>query len=282
MSGELATLIYDIIQDIRARHPDRPALVGVSGAQGSGKTTVCKLLEAANRPRFAYFSMDDVYLTRAEREANARELAEIQAELYPYTPPNVLEDMRALLATRGPPGTHDIALARNVVARLNHGMRTKLPRFDKAIDDRAPELTWHRHEGPAEAILIDGWCLGARPAADGPPLNAVEALDKTKLLFARADLALKTHYAAFFETFDAIVYLRPPSWEIVFQWRLQQEEQLLGRALSDDERAKLERFVLHYERITRSMMDGAHIAGWVVQLNEARNVVRVEQKHASA
>ena len=65
-------LIFDIIQDVRARHGDRPALVGVAGAQGSGKSTICGLLEASNRPRFAHFSMDDVYLSKAVREERAR------------------------------------------------------------------------------------------------------------------------------------------------------------------------------------------------------------------
>jgi len=274
-NSQLATLVYDIIQEIRARQPDRPALVGVAGAQGSGKTTVCKLLEAANRPHFAYFSLDDVYFSRAEREENARELVDVHAEIFPTDDTQHFGQVRDMLATRGPPGTHDLALANGLIARLKHGLATPIPRFDKVLDERTPERDWATFQGRPEAILIDGWCIGALPAPVEEALNVIEAQDKAALLSVRSDDALRTTYAQFFRGFDAIVYLRPPSWEIVFQWRLQQEEQLLGRALDDDERAKLERFILHYERITRSMMDGVHMADWVVQLDEARNVVSV-------
>ena len=92
-SSPLPDLIYAIIQDRRARNSERPALIGVSGAQGSGKTSLCQLLEAANRPRFVQFSIDDVYLDHSQR-------AELAARTHP------------LFVTRGPPGTHDIGLAR--------------------------------------------------------------------------------------------------------------------------------------------------------------------------
>jgi D-glycerate 3-kinase len=258
----IPTLIYDIIQNARARHPERPALVGVSGAQGSGKSTICGLIEASNRPRFAYFSMDDVYLTREERQERAR----------------VQE--RPVFAVRGPPGTHDLTLAGGLIARLGKPLPTPLPRFDKAADDRAPEEIWPVFNGPAEAILIDGWCLGALPPPeDGGPMNAVE-MDEDSDGYWRESVrtALAGRYAAFFHAFDAIVYLKAPSWEIVRRWRGEQEEQTLGRALTPAEHAALDRFVMHYERVTRAMLDGAHTAGWIAHLDEARRVVRVEER----
>ena len=95
----IPTIIYEVIQQQRGLAPDRPVLIGVSGAQGSGKTTACQLLEAANRPRYANFSIDDVYLDTQQR-------AELAAQTHP------------LFVTRGPPGTHDIALARCTIDAL--------------------------------------------------------------------------------------------------------------------------------------------------------------------
>ncbi|WP_395645498.1 kinase [Terricaulis sp.] len=262
----IPTLIFNIIQAVRAREPSRPALVGVAGAQGSGKTHWCSLLEAANRPRFAHFSLDDVYLTKAERERLA-------AKLHP------------LFAVRGPPGTHDLDLAYATITALEEakpGVETTLPRFDKASDDRAPRDTWPVYTGWPEAILFDGWCVGAthvEGAAEAPPLNALEAAQDADGEWRRyVEGALTTDYLSFFRGFDAIVYLRPPSWEVVRRWRGEQEEQLLGRALSADENAKLDRFVMHYERLTRSMMAGHHMAKWIVHLDEARNIVRIEER----
>jgi D-glycerate 3-kinase len=85
-------------------------------------------------------------------------------------------------------------------------------------------------------------------------------------------------YQPFFAAFDAMVYLKAPSWEIVRRWRGQQEEETLGRALTPEEHEALDRFVMHYERITRSMLAGHHMARWIVHLDDARNVVRVEER----
>ncbi len=261
MDLALPTLIFNIVQDVRARHPNRPALVGVSGAQGSGKSTVCALLEATNRPRFAWFSLDDVYLTREEREERAR-----------------LQE-RAVFAVRGPPGTHDLTLAGGLIARLGKALKTPLPRFDKARDDREPEEKWPVFKGPAEAVLIDGWCLGALASEDiDDPMNAIEAEDGDCYWRQSVSTALAGRYAAFFHAFDAIVYLQAPNWEIVRRWRGEQEEQTLGRTLTREEHAALDRFIMHYERVTRDMLAGRHSVGWVAHLDEARNVVRVEER----
>jgi len=256
------TIIYEITQQQRALHPDRPVLIGVSGAQGSGKTTACQLLEAANRPRFANFSIDDVYLDTGQR-------AELAARTHP------------LFVTRGPPGTHDIALAHDSIAALMRATpesETLIPRFDKIADKMKPRDDWPVFRGRPEAILIDAWCLGALPVDPSPPLNAVEEEDANGQWREIQNEFLRTTYAEWFAEFDAIVYLQAPSWDIVRRWRGQQEVTLRGRALTADEEAWIDRFIQHYERITRSMIAGGRTAGVVVKLDAARNVLAVEPK----
>src|SRR5699024_680551 len=68
---------------------------GISGLQGSGKSTLAAQLArlAGERGiRAVVLSLDDAYLDHDERARLAR-------------------DVHPLLATRGPPGTHDMALA---------------------------------------------------------------------------------------------------------------------------------------------------------------------------
>ncbi len=254
----VAEIIYGVIQQQRALHPERPVLVGVAGAQGSGKTTVCRLLEMSNRPRFAYFSLDDVYWSKEER-------ADLAQLIHP------------LFVTRGPPGTHDLDLARaTVLALMRAGDESAIPipSFDKVRDEPAVKGEWPIFRGRPEAVLIDGWCLGALAPPVGKPLNAVEAIDSDGVWRKSQGTFLREDYAPFFALFDAIVYLKAPSWEVVRRWRGQQEEQLLGRTLTKAESAKLDRFVMHYEWITRSMTAGGHIADVVVELDEERRVVK--------
>jgi len=138
---------------------DRPPLIAIVGAQGCGKTTLARA--AANRFGAAQISIDDVYLTRAERELLAR-------------------DVHPLFVTRGPPGTHDLVLLQGLIDALSAAGpqdRSPIPDFDKRGDDRRPIADWRVFTGRPSAILIDAWCLGAvaeDAAALARPVNALE------------------------------------------------------------------------------------------------------------
>src|SRR5690606_31539767 len=156
--------LIDLVGELIARcaSSDRPPLIGLTGAQGSGKTTLARA--AAARFGGVQISIDDVELTRAEREALAR-------------------DVHPLLLTRGAPGTHDLAWLDRLVARLSTAGpddETAIPDFDKRGDDRWPPARWRRVRGRPAAILIDAWLLGAtaQPAAAlAAPNNDLERRD---------------------------------------------------------------------------------------------------------
>jgi D-glycerate 3-kinase len=246
-----------------------PLVVGICGPQGSGKSTLVALVErllAARGLKVATLSIDDLYLTRAERARLAREV-------------------HPLLATRGVPGTHDPALGLAVLEALGRRGTTAPPRFDKAIDDRAPKATWPRVEGPVDVILLEGWCVGARPqpvSRLGAPVNALERVedpDGTWRGFANA--ALAGPYAPLFARLDRLVLLTAPDFAVVRAWRGQQEARLRQRlaaegrdpSLAMDE-AALDRFVAHYERLTRWIAeDLPGAADVVIALDEARRPI---------
>lgn len=264
----IGDLLEAIVQEIRSARPTRPALVGIGGAQGSGKSFQCRAFAEAHAPRIAHFSLDDVYLTHAEREFLAK-------------------TRHPLFAARGPPGTHDLDLAKRAIADLNRATeetQSPLPRFDKKTDDRAPESDWPRFTGKPEAILIDGWCMGAVAPVGTPsePINGLEAEDDPHRIWRNHMLApLATQYPIFFRAFDVIVYLQAPSFDIVRAWRTEQEAETLGRPLTLVEVADIERFIQHYERITRAMLAGQHRAQWIVHLDESRAVRSIERRDAA-
>lgn len=263
ISAQLLDLVCDLAAAGAA--PDRPPLIGIAGAQGSGKTTLARA--AADRLGGAAFSLDDVYLTKAERMALA-------AQVHP------------LFAVRGPPGTHDLDLADRTVAALraaDAGSATRLPAFDKLADERAPENAWPVFRGRPAAILIEGWCLGAvgeAPAALAAPVNALERDEDPNAIWrSYADQALSGRYAALFTGFDAIVFLAAPSFDTVLDWRCEQEVGLLGIAPGDlpaARRGELARFIQHFERITRHMLAGGVAATVTVRLDARRGVLAIE------
>ena len=231
----------------QARQEGRPGFtVGICGTQASGKSTLTAVVARLLRDRglaVAVLSLDDLYLTHAERQVLAR-------------------DVHPLLATRGVPGTHDVALGAAVLTALAGPGETRLPRFDKAADDRRPPAEWEPVQGPADVILFEGWCVGARPqpaAALAEPVNDLERLeDPDGRWRAFANTALAGPYRRLFARLDRLVLLQAPGFETVLAWRREQERKLrerlakeggdAGRAMSD---AQVARFIAHYERLTR-------------------------------
>lgn len=244
----------------RSAGTDRPPLIGIVGAQGCGKTTLARA--AAERFGAAQISIDDVYLTRAEREAMAR-------------------DVHPLFVTRGPPGTHDLVLLQGLIDALSMAgpdAVTVIPDFDKRGDDRRPVTDGRVFTGRPSAILIDAWCLGAvaeEAAALAAPVNALERERDPDGRWRRAvNGFVAGPYADFIARFDAVVFLKAPGFDVVLDWRCQQEADLLGIApadLSPAERDRLAGFIQYFERITRRMLDGGVRADIIVPLDRKRH-----------
>lgn len=224
--------------------PAAVPVLAISGLQGSGKSTLAAQIAALARRRGrrpAVLSIDDVYLTRAER----RQLA---------------GDVHPLLATRGPPGTHDVALACALLDALRAGGPAVLPRFDKLADDRAPDPAWERLDAGADLVIFEGWFLGT-PAEDEdalrPPINALEREHDADGRWRRyCNDALRRDYPALWRRCDHLWFLQPPGFEVVATWRGQQERALArarpGVAAMDA--AGVARFVQFFERVSRQAL----------------------------
>ena len=223
------------------------SLLGINGAQGTGKSTLAAFakcaLEGESSGSIAVLSIDDFYLTMAERQARG-------------------SDVHPLLSTRGVPGTHDIAMLERCLATLRAlraGEQAALPRFDKATDDRAPESLWPTVTGPVELIVLEGWCVGSTPqtsAALDEPLNELERREDADGRWRRfVNDQLAGDYASLFARLDSLVFLQAPSFAAIYRWRLEQERKLLAATHSDSgsimNEAQIAAFIQHYERVTR-------------------------------
>ena len=244
---DVADLLFAFVM---ARVVSRRTLtVGLCGSQGSGKSTaaadVSARLEAAGL-KTALFSLDDLYLSRERRAALAR-------------------DVHPLLATRGVPGTHDVGLGERVLDGLKQAQTTALPRFDKAQDEPVRAADWPQVRGPVDVILFEGWCVGADPQLDNAlrqPINALERDEDPDGVWRRSvNEALKGDYRRLFGKLDVLVLLAAPDFDTVAAWRREQEHALRARLLADGKSpartmddAAIERFVSHYERLTRHIL----------------------------
>jgi D-glycerate 3-kinase len=221
----------------------RPILVGLSGAQGSGKsTTAARLATRLRRDGLAVcvLSIDDFYLTRTERASLGR-------------------DIHPLFETRGVPGTHDMALASRTIDALLHGSGSvAVPVFDKLSNDRAPQAEWPSHSAPLDVVILEGWCVGATPMPEHEldrPINALEHHEDGEGRWRRhVNKALQGAYRDLFERLDLLVLIRALDFERVHAWRSEQEAGLFeasDRSRPAMQEAAIARFIAHYERLTR-------------------------------
>lgn len=262
-----------MVDDALRASPGRLVVIGICGAQGSGKSTISDALASALRDdgiATAVLSIDDIYLTHDER----KELA---------------QTVHPLLATRGVPGTHDVALGLATIAALERGEATPLPRFDKANDDRLCRDAWPLAPAACRVLIFEGWCIGAsaEPSEALPaPINALEADEDPASQWRQyANAALAGPYRTLFARIDRLALLAAPGFDVVFDWRMQQERELARSAGPDAsavmDEAQVARFIQHYERITRHIlrkMPGR--ADCVVQLDRHRRPIAITSRHA--
>lgn len=221
-----------------------PFVLGLCGAQGSGKSTLAEELAGKLRGEglaVASLSIDDLYLTRAERASLAREV-------------------HPLLQTRGVPGTHDVALGQALLHAIDAGEPVLLPRFDKLADERMPPDRWERCDRPLDVLIFEGWCVGARPqpaASLAAPINRLERdEDPDGTWRGYVNAALGGAYQQLFARIDFLTLLAAPAWDVVPAWRMEQERDMQRRARSETamDAAAIARFVQHYERLTRHIL----------------------------
>jgi D-glycerate 3-kinase len=225
----------------------RPVVIGISGAQGSGKSTLAlflaNYLRREMRLSVACLSLDDFYLGKAARY-------------------ELSNDLHKLFVTRGVPGTHDVQLAMRVLRGLSDVQAPstiRLPKFDKASDDCVPEDAWPEVDTPVDLVILEGWCLGARPQdADSltKPVNALEEeCDPDGTWRRRVNDHLSEDYRELFDQFDTLIMLRIPSFDKVLEWRGVQEDKLIQKSTeAEHEELRLDRFIMHFERLTRHML----------------------------
>ncbi len=274
--------ITQLLQIILLRHQQKKAciLVGLTGAQGSGKTTLARHLQVKLEQHALHcvaFSIDDLYLTHSDRKQLAQKV-------------------HPLLATRGVPGTHDLSLGFKTLAALSaahFGTETLIPAFDKLIDDRKPKAAWPVFSGSVDIIILEGWCVGAVPQPNEQlkqAINELECLEDADGQWRYyVNQRLKDDYSRFFRQIDVLFMLKVPNMDSVFRWRYQQEQMLAQSSIgvqsvttdirnsSTMSKIQLRRFIQHFERLTCWMLEEMpERADLVLALDEQHNIERYD------
>ncbi|KAF8922821.1 hypothetical protein BGZ58_003737 [Dissophora ornata] len=253
------------------RSASKPLIVGISGPQGIGKTTltnrlVSTLSSAPHNLRVFSFSTDDLYLPYKEQEA--------LSQRYPDN---------KLIEFRGLPGTHDVPLGAATFRALCHAndhahsrtppshghhatsMSVPIPAYDKALNagrgDQIPRDQWPQAETPIDVILFEGWSLGFKSIRDPNELREIYQNHSTfppyylaKHPFSSIETvnrSLEAYEREWYSYLDVFVHLSAPNLATVFKWRAEQERDLWakkGAGMTEDQvREFVSRFMPAYE-----------------------------------
>ena len=248
------------------QHLGHPMIQGILGVQGTGKTTMSKVLSLILQ-HLGYhtlsLSLDDLYKTYSDR------LVLIQ------------QDPR--LIWRGPPGTHDIDLGLNVLDQIRQSQSpVMVPRFDKSAYRGAGDRTTPEMVTGVDIILFEGWFVGVRPI-DPDVFNTAPPpiLTDEDRAFAR-DMNLRLHdYLPLWERLDSLILLYPTDYRYSLEWRKQAEQQMIAAGKSGMNDAEIEQFVnyfwrsLHPELFINPLVKNITLVDLVIEIHGDRSFGKV-------
>jgi len=242
--------------------------LGFSGGQGSGKTTVVKILKIILKKFFKrkihVSSIDDFYKTLEDRNKMS------------YT-------THPLFNTRGVPGTHDVNLVKDFFyfVKKKKFKKTKLPKFDKSIDNRLKKKYWFNIKERPEIVILEGWCVGAKPQSNSlikKPINILEKYEDKDLKWRKyVNEKLKKEYKKLFAMIDHFIFMKIPNFKMVFKWRLLQENKLKKKSHLNKKIMSyngIKRFIMFYERITLQMIKDLSKSASVVMLLKKNHEIK--------
>ena len=260
----------------------RPMILAVNGCQGSGKSTLGDYLVAVlkfnHRLSAVSLSLDDYYHTRAYR-------ARLAQRVHP------------LFSTRGVPGTHDIGLLNRTLDSLmvaggpgDQSSVAGIPRFNKGIDDRSPQSSWQIITGPVDVIVLEGWCLGAQPQSEAQlelDINLLEQQeDRQGRWRSYVNDSIRDQFLPLYGRVDQWLMLKAPSFDCVFQWRLEQEQKLAlitSSEMSDKVMSDVEvfRFIQYCQRHTQCCLDDLPgRVNYLYELDEHRTILKFKYRES--
>ena len=245
--------------------------LGLSGGQGAGKTTITSLLNIILtnyfKKKVCIFSIDDFYKTHNDRK-------------------KLSKNIHPLLGTRGVPGTHDIKFIIDYLKQIKSKKNKviSLPTFDKSIDDRAMKPKWKKINYIPDIIILEGWCVGAKPQSNKLLYKAVNILEKRDDPNFKwrnyVNKQLKNKYKYLFSKMNDIIYMKVPNFSSLQKWRLKQEKKLrlknIKKKFKIMTNSEVLKFMMTYQRVTQQMFkDLPKIASIVLNLNKNHQIKNI-------
>jgi D-glycerate 3-kinase len=253
----------------------KPLIIGLAGGQGTGKTTITSIITIILKKYFKLnvfkISIDDFYKTRKQRILLSKK-------------------KHPLLMTRGVPGTHDIKIILNFFnkIKLKKFKSLKLPKFNKAVDDRCKQSLWYKIQSKPDVVILEGWCVGAKSQNFKElkkSINSLERIyDQSFKWRQYVNYQLKTKYKKLFNQLDCLLFLKAENFSLLRKWRLKQEKKLWLKSknkknLKIMNKVEIKNFMDTYQRITQQMFkDMPKYSSIIMNLNSSHQIKNIRYR----
>ena len=254
----------------------KPLIIGLAGGQGIGKTTITSIITIILKKYFKLnafkISIDDFYKTRKQRTLLSK-------------------NKHPLLMTRGVPGTHDINIMLNFFRKIKvkKFKSLKLPKFNKAVDERYKQNLWYKIKSKPDVVIFEGWCVGAKSQNFRQlkkSINSLERIhDQTFKWRQYVNYQLETKYKKLFNQLDGLLYLRAKNFSLLRRWRLKQEKKLWLKSknkknLKIMNKDQVKNFMDTYQRITQQMFkDMPKYSSIIMNLNSSHQIKNIRYRY---
>jgi D-glycerate 3-kinase len=244
---------------------NRTFIQGILGGQGTGKSTLCEILQVILRYlgcSAACLSLDDLYLTYNERLTLEKEISRLDR--------------------RGPPGTHEVSLGIKILEQClqdDYTAQISLPRFDKSARGGEGDRTIPEDIDKPDILLFEGWFVGVMPIDEALFNNSPPPIITEKdRQFAIASNQRLQAYVPLWSALDSLIVLHPEDYRLSKQWRKDAEHLRIdqgGKGLPDEE---IDRFVeyfwqaLHPELFIQPLTETADL---VVEIKSDRTLGKI-------
>ena len=254
----------------------KPLIIGLAGGQGIGKTTITSIITIILKKYFKLnvfkISIDDFYKTRKQRILLSK-------------------NKHPLLMTRGVPGTHDINIMLNFFRKIKvkKFKSLKLPKFNKAVDERYKQNLWYKIKSKPDVVIFEGWCVGAKSQNFRQlrkPINSLERIyDRTFKWRQYVNYQLETKYKKLFNQLDYLLFLKAKNFSLLRRWRLKQEKKLWLKSknkknLKIMNKSEVKNFMDTYQRITQQMFkDMPKYSSIIMNLNSSHQIKNIRYRY---
>ena len=140
---------------------------------------------------------------------------------------------------------------------------------------------WFNIKERPEIVILEGWCVGAKPQSNfliKKPVNLLEKYEDKDLTWRYyVNTKLKVEYKKLFSMIDSYIFMKIPNFKMVFKWRLLQENKLRKKSqfrkkiMSYNE---IKRFIMFYQRITLQMIKDLSKSASIVMILKKNHEIK--------